>query len=278
MTHIIELLKVIVLGMVEGFTEWLPISSTGHLILIDHLIRLDVSAEFMEMFRVVIQLGAILAVAVLYFNKLNPLDPRKRPSQKKATWILWSKIAVACLPAAILGVLLDDWLDAHLYNDFVVSLMLILYGILFIFVENRRRFQEPLIVRSRDIGYQTALYIGIFQVLSLIPGTSRSGATILGAMILGCSRGIASEFSFFLGLPIMFGASFLKIVKFGFHFSLPEFFYLILGMVSAFFVSVYSIRFLLGWVKKNDFTFFGYYRIVLGVIVLIGHIITSIIG
>lgn len=278
MTHLIEILKVIVLGMTEGFTEWLPISSTGHLILIDNLIRLHVSAEFMEMFRVVIQLGAILAVVVLYWNKLNPFDRRKKEHQKRATFILWSKIFVACAPAAILGFLLDDWLDAHLYNGYIVALMLILYGIFFIAVENKRKFQKPSIVKSREIGYQTALYIGFFQVLALIPGTSRSGATILGAMILGCSRPIASEFSFFLGIPVMLGASLLKILKFGFHFSLLEFFYLILGMTVAFLVSASSIQFLLGWIKKNDFKFFGYYRIVLGVIVLIWHIVSSIMG
>lgn len=276
--QIIEILKVIVLGMVEGFTEWLPISSTGHLILIDNIIRLNVSAEFMEMFRVVIQLGAILAVVVLYFHRLNPFDRRKKPSARRRTWILWSRIVIACIPAAILGFLLDDWLDAHFYNGFVVSMMLILYGILFIVVENRNKHKVPIYEKTRQIGPQTAFYIGIFQVLSLIPGTSRSGATILGAMILGCSRTAAAEFSFFLGIPIMFGASLLKIVKFGFHFTGQEFFYLILGMFVAFIVSIYSIRFLLAWVKKNDFKFFGYYRIVLGAIVLIWYVISSIVA
>ena len=274
--NLIEILKVIVLGMVEGFTEWLPISSTGHLILIDNLIRLDVTPEFMEMFRVVIQLGAILAVVVLYFRKLNPLDPYKRAGARRATWILWSKIVVACLPAAVLGFLLDDWMDAHLYNGFVVALMLIIYGVLFLVIERKNRGVRPLIGKVWQIDYQTALYIGMFQCLALVPGSSRSGATIIGAMILGCSRAAAAEFSFFLGIPVMFGASLLKMVKFGFHYSAAEVLYLLLGMVVAFLVSVYSIAFLMNWVKKNDFRFFGYYRIVLGVIVLIWYGISSL--
>ena len=276
--RIIEILKVIVLGMVEGFTEWLPISSTGHLILINKLIQLDVSPEFMEMFRVVIQLGAILAVVLLYFDRLNPLSRSKRGDQRRVALILWSKIIVACVPAAILGKLLDDWMDAHLYNGLVVSLMLILYGVLFILVENRNRKTEPQITKMWQLNYQTALYIGMFQVLALIPGTSRSGVTILGAVLLGCSRAIAAEFSFFVGIPIMFGASLLKFVKFGFCFSNAEIVYLVLGMLVAFLVSVYSIRFLMSWVKKNDFKVFGYYRIVLGVIVLIWYIMSTLMG
>lgn len=276
--RIIEILKVIVLGMVEGFTEWLPISSTGHLILINKLIQLDVSPEFMEMFRVVIQLGAILAVVLLYFDRLNPLSRSKRGDQRRVALILWSKIIVACVPAAILGKLLDDWMDAHLYNGLVVSLMLILYGVLFILVENRNRKTEPQITKMWQLNYQTALYIGMFQVLALIPGTSRSGVTILGAVLLGCSRAIAAEFSFFVGIPIMFGASLLKLVKFGFRFSNTEIVYLVLGMLVAFLVSVYSIRFLMSWVKKNDFKVFGYYRIVLGVIVLIWYIMSTLMG
>ena len=276
--RIIEILKVIVLGMVEGFTEWLPISSTGHLILINKLIQLDVSPEFMEMFRVVIQLGAILAVVLLYFERLNPLSRSKRGDQRWVALTLWSKIIVACIPAAILGKLLDDWMDAHLYNGLVVSLMLILYGVFFILVENRNRKTEPQITKMWQLNYQTALYIGMFQVLALIPGTSRSGVTILGAVLLGCSRAIAAEFSFFVGIPIMFGASLLKFVKFGFHFSNAEIVYLVLGMLVAFLVSVYSIRFLMSWVKKNDFKVFGYYRIVLGVIVLIWYIMSTLMG
>lgn len=276
--RIIEILKVIVLGMVEGFTEWLPISSTGHLILINQLIHLDVSTEFMEMFRVVIQLGAILAVVMLYFDRLNPLSRSKRGDQRRVALTLWSKIIVACIPAAILGKLLDDWMDAHLYNGLVVSIMLAVYGVLFIVIENRNSSTKPQITKMWQLNYQTALYIGMFQVLALIPGTSRSGVTILGAVILGCSRAVAAEFSFFVGIPVMLGASLLKLAKFGFRFSNAEILYLVLGMAVAFLVSVYSIRFLMSWVKKNDFKVFGYYRIVLGVIVLIWYVISTLMG
>lgn len=276
--RIIEILKVIVLGMVEGFTEWLPISSTGHLILINQLIHLDVSPEFMEMFRVVIQLGAILAVVMLYFDRLNPLSRSKRGDQRRVALTLWSKIIVACIPAAILGKLLDDWMDAHLYNGLVVSIMLAVYGVLFILIENRNQTSKPQITKMWQLNYQTALYIGMFQVLALIPGTSRSGVTILGAVILGCSRAVAAEFSFFVGIPVMLGASLLKLAKFGFRFSNAEILYLVLGMAVAFLVSVYSIRFLMSWVKKNDFKVFGYYRIVLGVIVLIWYVISTLMG
>lgn len=265
--NFIELLKVIVLGIVEGFTEWLPISSTGHMILVDEIIHLNVTDDFMTMFRVVIQLGAILAVVVLYFRKLNPWDSGKTAGQKRSTFLLWIKIVVACLPAAVFGLLLDDWMDAHLYNGYVVATTLILYGVLFIVLETKNEYREFPIQRTTQITYQTALYIGFFQVLSLIPGTSRSGSTILGAMILGCSRGVSAEFSFFLGIPVMFGASLLKLVKFGFDFTGIEIFYLISGMVIAFVVSIYSIKFLMGYIKRNDFKFFGYYRIVLGVVV-----------
>ncbi len=265
----IEFLKVVVLGMVEGFTEWLPISSTGHMILVDEIIHLEVTAEFMEVFRVVIQLGAILAVVMLYFRKLNPFDSEKTENQKRTTIFLWFNIVIACIPAAVFGLLLDDWMDDHLYNGYVVAATLIIYGILFIVLENRSRGVKFPIQRVTQIPCQTALYIGLFQVLSLVPGTSRSGATILGAMILGCSRASAAEFSFFLGVPVMFGASLLKMVKFGFHFTGIEVFYLISGMVIAFVVSVYSIKFLMAFVKNNDFKLFGYYRIVLGVIVIL---------
>lgn len=274
----IEFLKVVVLGIVEGFTEWLPISSTGHMILVDEIINLNVTDEFMTMFRVVIQLGAILAVVLLYFRKLNPFDPGKTAGQKRATFHLWVKIVVACVPAAVFGLLLDDWMDAHLYNGYVVAATLIVYGIVFIILENRNKYTEFPIQRTSQISYQTALYIGMFQVLSLVPGTSRSGATILGAMILGCSRGAAAEFSFFLGVPVMFGASLLKLVKFGFHFTGLEVFYLIAGMLIAFVVSVYSIKFLMGYIKKNDFKLFGYYRIVLGVIVLAYFTVTALMA
>lgn len=278
MGQLIEILKVIVLGIVEGFTEWLPISSTGHMILVDEIIHLNVSEDFMNMFLVVIQLGAIMAVVLLYFKKLNPFDPNKSAGQKRAVWQLWVKIVIACFPAALCGLLLDDWMEAHLYNAYVVAATLIVYGILFIMIENRNHYTEFPIQRVTQITYKTAFLIGLFQVLSLVPGTSRSGSTILGAMILGCSRGTAAEFSFFLGLPIMLGASALKLVKFGFNFTGQQIFYLILGMVVAFGVSVYSIRFLMSYIKNNDFKFFGYYRIVLGVIVLAFFIVRALLS
>ena len=265
-----EILKVLVLGIVEGFTEWLPISSTGHMILVDEIIHLNVSEAFREVFMVVIQLGAILAVVVLYFHKLNPFSPRKTQNQKRATIRLWRKIVVACIPSAVIGLPFDNLLD-KLMNGYVVSAMLILYGVFFILLENRNRGVKFRIQRVTQISFQTAAVIGLFQVLAMVPGTSRSGATILGAMLLGCSRGAAAEFSFFLGIPVMFGASLLKIVKFmleGASFQMYEIFYLIFGMAVAFGVSVYSIKFLMEYVKQHDFKFFGYYRIVLGIIVL----------
>lgn len=276
--NIIELLKVIVLGIVEGFTEWLPISSTGHMILVDEIIHLNQPDSYKNMFLVVIQLGAILAVVVLYFDRLNPFSPRKKAAQKKATFILWSKIILACLPAAVIGILVDDILDKYLMNGYVVAATLIIYGVLFLVIENRNQYRNFEIQKVGEISYQTALYIGLFQLLSLIPGTSRSGSTILGAMILGCSRAASAEFSFFLGIPVMFGASLLKIVKFGFNFTGAQVFYLILGMVVAFAVSVYAIKFLMGYIRQHDFKFFGYYRIVLGVIVLVYFGITAFIG
>lgn len=266
----VEILKVIVLGIVEGFTEWLPISSTGHMILVDEIIHFEVSEAYRDLFMVVIQLGAILAVLILYFHKLNPFSPQKSGVQQKATLRLWAKIIVACIPAAVIGLPLNNYMRL-LTNGYVVSAMLIIYGVLFIIVENRNANAEFPIQRVTQISFQTALIIGGFQVLAMIPGTSRSGATILGAMLIGCSRGAAAEFSFFLGIPVMFGASFLKIVKFfidGESMGGPEVFYLILGMVIAFAVSVYSIKFLMGYIRKHDFKFFGYYRIVLGIIVL----------
>ena len=272
MSNFIEFLKIVVFGLVEGFTEWLPISSTGHLILVENIVHLNASAEFMKVFRVVIQLGAIMAVVVLYFNRLNPWAPGKKKNQQLATWHLWIKILIACLPAAVVGLLLDEVLDTYLYNPYVVAAMLIIYGILFIVLEKHNEYVDFPIKKVSQISYRTALYIGLFQLLALIPGTSRSGATILGAMLLGCSRGAAAEFSFFLGIPVMFGASFLKIIKFifvdGMTFQAYEVFYLLFGMAVAFGVSVYSIKFLMEYVKQHDFKFFGYYRIVLGIIVL----------
>jgi len=269
MNAILEFLKVVVFGLVEGFTEWLPISSTGHLILVENIVHLNASENFMNVFRVVIQLGAIMAVVVLYFRRLNPFDPKKSETQKLNTWHLWCKIILACLPAAVVGILLDDILDKYLYNPYVVAAMLIIYGILFIVLEKHNEFVDFPIKKVSQINYMNAFYIGLFQLLALIPGTSRSGATILGAMLLGCSRTAASEFTFFLAIPVMFGASLLKIFRYGFAFTVAEYFYLIIGMLVAFVVSMYSIRFLMDYVKRHDFRFFGYYRIVLGVIVLI---------
>ena len=274
--NILEILKVIIIGIVEGITEWLPISSTGHMILVDELIKLNASEDFKSMFMVVIQLGAILAVVVLYFRKLNPFSRGKSSKMRYLTIELWKKIIVACLPAAMLGVLIDDWLDAHLYNGFIVAMALIVYGVLFILIENSNKKRVDSITKVYSIDYQTALFIGAFQVLALIPGTSRSGATIIGGMILGASRSVAAEFSFFLSIPIMFGASLLKLVKFGFHYSMAEIVYLLLGMIVAFLVSIFSISFLLSWIKKNDFKFFGYYRIVLGLIVLVWYFVSSL--
>lgn len=276
--NIIELLKVIVLGIVEGFTEWLPISSTGHMILVDEIIHLNQPDNFKNMFLVVIQLGAILAVVVMYFHKLNPFSPRKTQAQTKATLVLWSKIILACIPAAVIGLLVDDILDEYLMNAYVVAATLILYGVLFVVLENRNQYRKFEVQRVGDISYQTALYIGLFQLLSLIPGTSRSGSTILGAMILGCSRGASAEFSFFLGIPVMFGASLLKIIKYGLNFTVPQVLYLLLGMVVAFVVSVYSIKFLMGYIRQHDFKFFGYYRIILGAVVILYFGISAWIG
>ncbi|MCI9181167.1 MAG: undecaprenyl-diphosphate phosphatase [Lachnospiraceae bacterium] len=276
---IVELLKVIVQGIVEGFTEWLPISSTGHMLLVDEIIQMDQPEAFLNVFFVVIQLGAILAVVLLYYEKLNPFSRRKKPAARNATIVLWMKIIWACVPAAVFGLLLNDWMDAHLKNPFIISAMLIIYGILFILLENRNRRLDFTIQKTGQISFKTALYIGLFQLLSLIPGTSRSGATILGAMLLGCSRSAAAEFSFFLGIPVMFGASLLKIVVFfvkGNTFTLPQVVYMLLGMLIAFLVSVYSIKFLMGYIRSHDFKFFGYYRIVLGIIVIAYFGITAL--
>ena len=275
----LEFLKVILLGIVEGITEWLPISSTGHLILVDEFVHLKVSPAFMEMFNVVVQLGAIMAVVVLYFHKLNPFSPKKNEKQKIKTIQLWIKVVVACVPAAVLGLLFDDWMDEHLHNYFVVSIMLIVYGVLFILVENWNKKAQPSVTKLSTLSYKTAFLIGMFQVLSLIPGTSRSGATIIGALLLGVSRYVAAEFTFFLAIPVMFGASGLKLVKFfadGGGFAGMEFALLIVGCIVAFVVSIIAIKFLMGYIKKNDFKVFGYYRIVLGILVLLYFGITSL--
>ncbi|MBN7773406.1 undecaprenyl-diphosphate phosphatase [Clostridium aminobutyricum] len=264
----IEILKAVFLGIVEGITEWLPISSTGHMILVEKFIELNASAAFKEMFFVVIQLGAILAVVLLYFHKLNPFSPKKTRREKKETMSIWYKVLVGVIPAAVLGLLFDDWLNDHFYNYQTVSVTLILYGILFIVIENHNKGAAPRIRSFNELSYQTAFLIGIFQVLSLIPGTSRSGATILGGILLGSSRYVAAEYSFFLSIPVMFGASALKLVKFGFHFTGMEIAILLTGMVVAFIVSVLAIKFLMGYIKNNDFKAFGYYRIILGLIVI----------
>lgn len=264
----IELLKAIILGIVEGITEWLPISSTGHMILVDEFIQLQTTAEFKEMFFVVIQLGAILAVVTLYFHKLNPFSPKKTLEEKKDTMAIWYKVVIGVIPAGVLGLLLDDWLNEHFYNSFVIAIMLIVYGVLFIIVENMNKGKEGTVKTFPQLTYRTAFIIGLFQCLSLIPGTSRSGATILGAIIMGTSRFIAAEFSFFLSIPVMFGASALKLRKFGFVFTNMEIAILVTGMVVAFAVSIFAIKFLMGYIQKNDFKAFGWYRIVLGVLVL----------
>ncbi|AEB30388.1 undecaprenyl pyrophosphate phosphatase [Carnobacterium sp. 17-4] len=264
----IELLKAAFLGIVEGVTEWLPISSTGHMILVEQFINLDASAGFKEMFFVVIQLGAILAVVLIFFHKLNPFSPKKTTEEKRDTLSIWYKVIVGVLPAAVLGFLFDDWLNEHLYNYWTVAIMLIVYGILFIVIENRNKGKESSITSFKDLTYKTAFLIGMFQVLSLIPGTSRSGATILGAILIGTSRFVATEYSFFLSIPIMFGASFLKIFKFGFDFTGMEVATLLTGMIVAFVVSIISIKFLMGYIKNNDFKAFGWYRIILGVLVI----------
>ena len=267
------------MGIVEGITEWLPISSTGHMILLEQIIKFNASEEFMSMFRVVIQLGAIMAVVVLFWGKLWPFGMKQgRVISKPSVWSLWFKVVAATIPVLIISPL-DDWMEAHFYNYITVAAMLILYGALFFVVENRRA--APHVSRLEQITYRDAIIIGLWQCLAIIPGTSRSGATILGAMILGCSRGAAAEFSFFLGIPVMFGASLLKIVKFmleGASFQMYEIFYLIFGMAVAFGVSVYSIKFLMEYVKQHDFKFFGYYRIVLGIIVLSYFGISALVG
>jgi undecaprenyl-diphosphatase len=264
----IELIKAVILGIVEGVTEWLPISSTGHMILVEQFIQLNATPMFKEMFFVVIQLGAIMAVVILYFHRLNPLSSQKTTDEKKATMAIWYKVIVGVLPAAVLGLFFDDWLNDHFYNYQTVAVMLILYGILFIVIENHNQGRPSRINDISELTYKTALLIGMFQVLSLIPGTSRSGATILGAIILGSSRYLAAEFSFFLSIPVMFGASALKLVKFGFSFTNMELAVLATGMMVAFVVSILAIKFLLGYIKNNDFKPFGWYRIGLGLLVI----------
>ena len=263
-----EIFKTIILGVVEGLTEWLPISSTGHMILVDEFIQLDVSKSFMDMFLVVIQLGAILAVVAMNFERLNPYSPYKTRLQKQQTFQLWYKVIVACIPAAVIGLAFNDYMEEHFMTAKVVAAALIFYGIVFIVVENFNRYRMPRINSLENLDYKTALIIGLFQVLSLVPGTSRSGSTIIGGLLFGTSRVVAAEFTFFLAIPVMFGASLLKLVKFGFNFSGSELVILFIGMLTAFIVSILSITFLLRYIKKNDFTAFGWYRIILGIIVI----------
>lgn len=276
----IEILKSILYGIVEGITEWLPISSTGHMILLEEIMPMNVSKSFWSMFLVVIQLGAILAVVVLYWNKIFPFRKNKegKYTSVKSIWILWSKILVATIPAAIIGLALDDWIDAHLYNGFIVAIMLILVGVAFIYIENRNKDMRPSVNSLSALSYKDALIIGLFQVVAaVLPGTSRSGATIVGGLMIGVSRAVAAEFTFFLAIPVMFGASLLKLVKFGLAFSVLEFFILVIGMVVAFFVSIFVIRFLMSYIKKHDFKVFGWYRIVLGAFVLIFFAIRALL-
>ena len=265
----LDALKVIIFGIVEGITEWLPISSTGHLILLEELLKLGQSQEFLDMFYVVIQLGAILAVVILYFHKLNPFSPKKTEKQKKMTWQLWIKVVIGSIPAAVVGLPLNDFIVEKFNNAYVVAAMLVIYGILFIVVENYQKDKEPKVKKISQLTIPMILIIGVFQMLAMIPGTSRSGATIVGALMLGVSRGVAAEFTFFLAIPAMFGASAVKLFHFGLGFTAMQVFLLLLGMAVSLAVSIVAIKFLMRYIKNHDFKVFGYYRIVLGVIVLL---------
>ena len=267
---IIELLKSAFMGLVEGITEWLPVSSTGHMILVDEFVKMNVSETFWNMFLVVIQLGAILAVCVLFFHELNPFSPSKGKDGRRDTWVLWGKIVLGCIPAAAIGLPLNDWMEEHFYNAPVVALALIVYGVLFIVIENWNKDRVPTTTKLSQLTYRDALIIGLCQlVAAALPGTSRSGATILGAIMIGISRTVAAEFTFFLAIPVMFGASLLKVLKFGFAFTGMELACLLVGTVISFIVSLFVLRFLMGYIKKHDFKVFGWYRIVLGIIVLL---------
>lgn len=275
-----EIIKSIILGIVEGITEWLPISSTGHLILVSEFLRLDMSDEFKEMFDVVIQLGAILAVVIIFWNKLFPFGRKNNPHPLKKDgfgayiktdiFIMWFKVLAACIPAAAVGLLLDDWIDEHLYNPWTVAVALIVFGIAFIIVENWNKGRKPRIASINDLTYKAAFIIGMFQLIAAVfPGTSRSGATIVGALLIGISRTVAAEFTFYLAIPVMFGASLLKLVKFGFDFTGTEIAVLLTGMITALAVSIIVIKFLMDYIKKHDFKVFGWYRIILGAFVII---------
>ena len=317
MDMFIEVLKAFFIGVVEGITEWLPISSTGHMILVDEFVKLNVSAEFLELFLVVIQLGAIMAVLILYFHKLNPFSPKKTSAEKRGTWRLWGMVAIGCIPAAAIGLTLDDFFNEYFYNAWTVAIALIVYGVVFILLERRNRRREAAYLASRaprrprgaharpvpevgpgddgddaemalfrvrtvdEIDWKTSLKIGCFQMLAIIPGTSRSGSTIIGGMLCGCSRTAAAEFTFFLAIPVMFGWGVLKLIKYlmavGLAMTTTEIAVLVVGIVTAFVVSVISIKFLMGYIKKNDFTAFGWYRIVVGVLVL-GYFVFESMG
>lgn len=268
--NLIELFKVMLIGIIEGITEWLPVSSTGHMLLFDAFVPLNMTEEFKEMFFVVIQLGAILAVVAMFWEKMFPFSlQNKKIAVDNGIIRMWCRVAAACIPSAVLGFLFDDWLEAHFGSPLTIAAMLIAYGVAFIFVERRNRNQPPKIFTLTGIDIKTALIIGLFQVLSMIPGTSRSGATIIGALLLGVSRTAAAEFTFFLAVPTMLGASALKILKFGFAFSQAEVITLVIGMAVAFAVSMLSIKFLMDYVRKHDFKVFGVYRIVLGIAVIL---------
>ncbi|SET46819.1 undecaprenyl-diphosphate phosphatase [[Clostridium] polysaccharolyticum] len=269
--NIIEFFKVFFLGIVEGITEWLPISSTGHMLLVDQFLTIKGSAEFKEMFFVVIQLGAILAVILLFWNKMFPFQfkDKSQPVIRKDIFSIWFKVVAACIPGAAVTLLFDNYVEAHFHTPMVIAAALIFYGLVFIWLEDWNKKRVPKVRKLDDITYATALYIGLFQVLSIVPGTSRSGATIIGALLIGVSRVAAAEFTFFLAVPVMFGYSLLKLAKYGFHYSGDEITTLAVGTITAFLVSVFVIRFLMSYIKKHDFKIFGWYRVVLGVIVIL---------
>ena len=274
----LDILKSIIFGIVQGITEWLPISSTGHLFLVDDFVMLNFSQSYLDMFNVVIQLGAIMSVVVLYFNKLTPFSPRKSHKQKMLTWQMWIKVLIGSVPAGIVGILFNDILDEIFYKPLPVAIMLIVYGVLFIIVEKHNVGKIPSVTKISQLSVQMLLWIGFFQMLALIPGTSRSGATIVGALLIGVSREVAAEFTFFLAIPAMFGASLLKLIKFGFHFTGAEFALLMLGCIVSFGLSVIAIKFLMGYIKQLDFKVFGYYSIVLGALIILCTFVQTVIA
>lgn len=274
----LDILKAIIFGIVEGITEWLPISSTGHLIILEELLKMSQGDEFFEMFQVVIQLGAILAVIVIYFHKLNPFSPKKTQKQKMLTWQIWIKVVIGCVPAGVIGLLFNKQIDKLLYHWYVVAITLIVYGVLFIVVENYQKDKTPQVTKFSQLTIPMILIIGVFQMLALIPGTSRSGATIVGALMIGVSRSVAAEYTFFLAIPVMFGASLLKLINFGFNFTAMQVAVLLVGVVVSFAVSIVAIKFLMSYIRKNDFKVFGYYRIALGVIVFLFFGISALLA